>query len=106
MTARGATLRTFLVLGSMGLLASGLCVAQSASPAPEPGEKAAATYVLDPAQSRLEFTFVQAGAKNTGRFEKYDAKLTASGTDFAGARLEVSVDIESLDTQNDERDGI
>jgi polyisoprenoid-binding protein YceI len=83
--------------------------APAASPAPATRTAAAgaATYVLDPAKSKLEFLFRQAGAENKGQFTKYDVTLTApGGGDLAGASLDVTVDVSSLDTADGERDGL
>ena len=63
-------------------------------------------YVLAPAGSTLEFTFVQAGAENTGAFRKFDVKLTLDDETPANNRLEVTIPVASLDTRDEERDGI
>ena len=89
--------------------------AAKASPAPTtrtaaaesaPAAGGATTYVLDPAKSKLEFLFRQAGAVNKGQFAKYDVTLTAPGGNPAGGSLDVTVDVSSLDTADGERDGI
>ena len=61
-------------------------------------------YTLDPAKSSLEFTFLQAGAKNTGRFPRFAATLDCAGADPAGGRLEVTVEVAALDTGDKDRD--
>lgn len=61
-------------------------------------------YVLDPAKSSLEFTFLQAGAQNKGRFRSVQASLDFSPDNLAGSRLDVVVEINSLDTGDQERD--
>jgi polyisoprenoid-binding protein YceI len=65
---------------------------------------AATTYVVDLPRSKLEFQFRQAGADNKGQFKKYDVTLTAPGTDPSGGKLDVTVDVGSLDTGDGERD--
>jgi polyisoprenoid-binding protein YceI len=93
--------------------------APAATPAPAPSPNAAptaqaspapatrtATYVLDPAKSKLEFLFKQAGAVNKGQFTKYEVTLMAPGGDPAGGSLDVTVDVSSLDTADGERDGL
>jgi len=90
------------------LLAAGvLAAAQAASP-PTPAAAPAATshYALDPAKSSLEFTFLQAGAKDTGRFPRFAVTLDCAGTDPAGGRLEVTVDVAALDTGDKDRDDV
>lgn len=93
------------------LLAGGAfeCVAAAAPPAAAAPASAAPAamashYVLDPAKSSLEFTFLQAGAKNTGRFPRFTATLDGAGADPAGGRLEVTVEVAALDTGDKDRD--
>ncbi|HEX7417046.1 MAG TPA: YceI family protein [Steroidobacteraceae bacterium] len=66
--------------------------------------QAAGTFVLDPAKSTLSFSFVQAGASNSGRFTKFSTTLQPGPADAAGGLLSVSVDVASLDTQDKDRD--
>ena len=61
-------------------------------------------YTLDPASSLLRFTFEQAGANNTGRFGKYTADVAFSPENLAASKIDVSIDIASLDTGDKERD--
>ena len=61
-------------------------------------------YTLDPAGSLLRFTFEQAGANNTGRFGKYTADVAFSPENLAASKIDVSIDIASLDTGDKERD--
>jgi len=63
-----------------------------------------AHYVLDPAKSTLEFTFTQAGAQNKGRFRHFTTVLDWSSDDPAASHLEVTVDMASVDTGDQERD--
>src|SRR3569833_3710568 len=60
-------------------------------------------YTLDPGSSLLRFTFEQAGASNTGRFGKYTADVTFSADNLAASKIDVSIDIPSLDTGDKER---
>ena len=77
----------------------------SAPPATAPpAAPAAAHYALDPAKSSLQFTFLQAGAKNTGRFPRFTVSLDCPGGDPAGGRLEVTVNVAALDTGDKDRD--
>jgi len=61
-------------------------------------------YVSDQAQSTLEFAFSQAGAQNKGKFTRFPVKLDFSPDNLGGSRLEVTVDMNSLDTGDKERD--
>ncbi|HEY0768070.1 MAG TPA: YceI family protein [Steroidobacteraceae bacterium] len=80
-------------------IAAGLCLAAwGASAAP------LTHYVLDPARSSLEFTFAQAGAQNKGKFTRFPVGFDFSPDNLAGSRLEVTVEVGSLDTGDKERD--
>jgi len=65
---------------------------------------AAARYTLDPAKSTLEFQFVQAGAQNKGHFGKFSVALDLPAEDTAGGKLEVVVEMTSLDSGDKDRD--
>lgn len=84
----------------------GVGYAVDAAPAAAPAAPAATAshYTLDPAKSSLEFTFLQAGAKNTGRFPRFAVTLDCPGADPAGGRLEVTVEVAALDTGDKDRD--
>jgi polyisoprenoid-binding protein YceI len=56
-------------------------------------------YKLDPAKSTLQFVFTQAGAKNDGKFAKYDVSFTPESN-----ALNVVVQVSSLDTGDKDRD--
>jgi polyisoprenoid-binding protein YceI len=66
----------------------------------------AANYVLDPAESRLTFAFIQAGAENSGGFAKFEVRLSLDDAEAASGRLEVKVHVDSLDTGDAERDEV
>jgi polyisoprenoid-binding protein YceI len=83
------------------LAAAALAVGLHAVAAPP---AASSHYALDPAKSSLEFIFLQAGAKDTGRFPRFTVTLDCAGADPAGGRLEVTVDVAALDTGDQERD--
>jgi polyisoprenoid-binding protein YceI len=61
-------------------------------------------YTLDPAGSLLRFSFEQAGANSTGRFTKYTADVTFAADNLAASKIDVSIDVASLDTGDKERD--
>jgi polyisoprenoid-binding protein YceI len=65
---------------------------------------AAAHYALDPAKSALQFTFTQAGAQNTGRFKRFTVSFDPPPAGSTAGRLEVTVDVGSLDTGDGDRD--
>jgi polyisoprenoid-binding protein YceI len=64
----------------------------------------AASYTADPGASRLEFTGVQAGAEFKGVFHKFTAAIDFAPDALAGAHFDVSIDMNSLDSQDKDRD--
>lgn len=64
----------------------------------------AAGYAADPAQSKLAFTGVQAGAEFTGAFKKFTAAVDFAPDALDTAKIDVQVDLASEDTQDKDRD--
>jgi polyisoprenoid-binding protein YceI len=77
-----------------GLLAAGAAFAVAAPP----------HYSLDLARSALKFDFTQAGADNRGRFRKFTVDLIFADAALASSKLDVTVDMGSLDTGDNDRD--
>ena len=75
-------------------------------PAPAWGADAPAVphYVLDPSKSTLEFNFSQAGAQNKGKFKRFPAIFDFAPDNLAASRLDVTIEVGSLDTGDQERD--
>lgn len=91
------------VLASAG--APAFAAPPGAKPAPKPAANAAVHYELDPARSTIEFRFRQAGAVATGTFRRVTASLDWPGSGApAAARLEVGVEVGTLDTKDKDRD--
>jgi polyisoprenoid-binding protein YceI len=84
-----------------GLLTAALLLVPGARAADAPG---ITHYVLDPAKSSLEFTFTQAGAANKGRFTHLQVALEFSAENLAASQLDVSIEMNSVDTGDQERD--
>jgi len=61
-------------------------------------------YSVDPQQSRLEFTGVQAGAEFKGSFHKFSADIEFAPEALASSRFDVQIDLKSVDTQDKDRD--
>ncbi len=61
-------------------------------------------YTPDAAKSSLEYFFVQAGAKNKGTFRKFATTLQFAPDNLAASKLDVVIDMASLDTGDKERD--
>jgi len=82
------------------LTAALVAVLSQASPA----QAAPPTYRLEAAKSTLGFSFIQAGASNKGHFGRFDTTFAFDPAQLAASRLEVSVQIASLDTGDKDRD--
>ena len=65
-----------------------------------------ATYVIDPAHSEITFKIRHLMISNvTGHFAKFSGKMESSKDDFSDAEIEFEADIDSIDTNNEQRDG-
>ncbi|NOT75752.1 MAG: YceI family protein [Cyclobacteriaceae bacterium] len=65
----------------------------------------AQTWSLDKAHSKLGFGITHLSISNVeGSFKKFDAKITSSKEDFSDATVDVSAEVASVDTDNDQRD--
>ncbi|HSY05436.1 MAG TPA: YceI family protein [Steroidobacteraceae bacterium] len=89
------------------MLLSGL--AMLAAPAwsadvPAAGASAPVHYGLDQAKSTLQFEFTQAGARDHGAFRRFTVTLDFSPDNPGASRLAVTIDMNSLDTGDQERD--
>lgn len=70
-----------------------------------PGAAAAArAYEVDRAQSSLTFVGDQQGEKFTGTIRSFRAAIRYSPSDLATSLLDVTMDLQSIDTKNSERD--
>jgi polyisoprenoid-binding protein YceI len=65
---------------------------------------AATHYSIDPVKSSLEFQFVQAGAQNKGKFTKFPVTVDAAPDGSGVSRLDVTVEMGTLDSGDKERD--
>jgi polyisoprenoid-binding protein YceI len=72
--------------------------------APAAAAGAPAHYGLDAAKSTLQFNFTQAGARNQGAFRRFTVALDFSPDNLAASRLQVSIEMNSLDSGDQERD--
>ena len=61
-------------------------------------------FASDPAKSTLQFSFVQAGATNTGKFAKFPVALDAAADGSAASKLDVTVDMTTMDSGDKDRD--
>ena len=62
-------------------------------------------WSIDPTHSSIGFVVKHMMFTNVrGNFEKYDAKITSNEADFSDATIEFSADIDSINTNNADRD--
>ncbi len=62
-------------------------------------------WAIDPAHSEIGFKVKHMMFTNvSGKFEKYDATITTHDDDFENAEVEFTADIESVNTNNADRD--
>jgi polyisoprenoid-binding protein YceI len=76
---------------------AGLILAAAAQAAPP-------SYAADPASSKLEFVGVQAGAEFKGTFHKFTSVVDFAPDDLTASRLDVQIDVNSVDTLDKDRD--
>src|SRR5690242_9351927 len=66
----------------------------------------AQTWSVDKAHSRLGFNVTHLTvAELGGTFNSIDAKITSAKPDFSDAVIELTADINSINTDNEQRDG-
>lgn len=65
-----------------------------------------ATYKIDAAHSEITFKVKHLMITNvTGSFTKFDATLESEAADFSDAKISFEADIDSVNTNNEQRDG-
>ena len=63
------------------------------------------TWNLDPSHSEIQFKVRHMMITNVGgQFEKFDAQVETDGDDFTTARIRFTADIDSINTNNEQRD--
>ena len=65
---------------------------------------ASTLWEVDQQQSSLTFIALQEGEEITGEFKAFDALLQFDPEDLANSRFDVTVDLNSLDSQSSDRD--
>jgi polyisoprenoid-binding protein YceI len=64
------------------------------------------SYTIDPTHSRLGFVARHAMVtKVRGSFNTFDATVDVDGDDLAASKVSVTIDVNSIDTRNEQRDG-
>ena len=63
-------------------------------------------WVLDPMHSEVQFKVKHLVISTvTGSFKKSEGTLETDNDDFTGADINISLDVNSIDTNQDQRDG-
>jgi len=69
------------------------------------GQARAGHWIVQPS-SRLQFHFTQSSLPITGQFERFEARVEFDPDNPEDGRIDVNIDVASLDTQNAERDAV
>ena len=81
-----------------------LCAALALLALPIAAHAAPTTWTVDPARSTLTFEATQQGEKFTGTFGKFQALVQYDEKEIADSKLEVTIDVRSVDTHAKDRD--
>jgi len=66
----------------------------------------ATKWILDPSHSEVQFKVKHMMISNvSGEFTKFDASVETEGDDFLTAKVTFTVDVDSLTTKSEQRDG-
>lgn len=65
----------------------------------------ATVWNIDKAQSTIRFEATQYGEVFSGEFKNFDGQITFDEANLAASRADITIDISSIDTGSDERDG-
>ncbi len=69
------------------------------------GLYAQSSWEIEPSHAKIGFAIAHFGISETeGKFHKYSGTVTASKEDFSDATIELSIDVNSIDTENEQRD--
>jgi polyisoprenoid-binding protein YceI len=64
------------------------------------------TYVLDPAHTRVGFVARHAMVtKVRGQFDEFEGTAVVDGSDFTRSSVQLTIQVASIDTRNEQRDG-
>jgi polyisoprenoid-binding protein YceI len=63
-------------------------------------------YKIDTAHSNVGFVVKHMMISNTsGTFNKYDGTIVYNPSDLANSKIDITIDVDSIDTRNEQRDG-
>ena len=93
--------RSLNVLAAVGI--AGIVAAACGMSVPS-AHAAAETYSVDATHSNVGFSIVHFFAKVPGRFTKIEGTFTLDPDDYSKGEVNISIDPESIDTANEDRD--
>ncbi|MDP4115644.1 MAG: YceI family protein, partial [Bacteroidota bacterium] len=63
------------------------------------------SWTIDNAHSKVQFSVTHLVISEvTGNFKKFDGTVTSNGNDFTKGNIEFSIDVNSINTENEQRD--
>lgn len=63
------------------------------------------TWKIDNSHSKVQFSVSHLVVSEvTGNFKKYDGTITSTGNDFTKGKINLTIDVNSINTENDQRD--
>jgi polyisoprenoid-binding protein YceI len=69
------------------------------------GAKAQSTWTVDASHSKLQFSVTHLMISETvGQFKTFNGKITSTNDDFQGAKVEFTIDVNSINTDDENRD--
>ncbi len=89
---------TFLTITLLGIFSA-------FTPVQAPTPTAAPTWTLDKVHSSVNFNIRHFFSDVAGSFDTFDGQVAFDPADLAGSSVTFSVDVASVDTKNDSRDG-
>jgi polyisoprenoid-binding protein YceI len=67
---------------------------------------ATTTWALEPSHSELQFKIRHLMISNvTGHFQKFEGSVETEGDELANAKINFTIDVDSISTNNEQRDG-
>src|SRR3954469_20540405 len=71
-----------------------------------PATQIGGDYVLDPAHTRVGFVARHAMVtKVRGQFDEFEGAAVVDGSDFTRSSVQLTIQVASIDTRNEQRDG-
>jgi polyisoprenoid-binding protein YceI len=70
------------------------------------GVFAQSTWMFDAPHSSVNFAISHLSvSETTGKFKKFDGKIVSNADDFSGSQIDFTIDVNSVNTEDEKRDG-